>query len=300
MATYTFIAHEVSLSGSNYNVVGSSTFNIVLEDDDTTIGDPDDTGETISFDGGLPQSYTYVGTGTTDAGETMILLDVGGVLYGFNANGGNLENGNTKISFADLNTDPVVPCFTADAHLRTPTGDTPITQLRAGDILETRDNGAQPILRVLKSTIGVADQIVTPGLRPVQIPKHALGYGQPYATLTVSPQHRFLRSGWAAELHLGLSEVLVAAHSLRAAGPATRCALKPVTYYHIVMQNHELIWANGTLTETVLLTDAFMQSMPRAVAHELQTIFPGVCGSSSISPQQPAAALTRAYEGHVL
>ncbi len=300
MTTYTFIAHEVNLSGSNYNVVGSSTFNIVLDDDDPTIGDPGDTGETISIDGGATQSYTYVGTGVTDAGETMVVLEVNGLLYGFNTQGGNLANGTTKLSFADLTTDPVVPCFTADALLRTPLGDVPIALLRAGDTLITRDHGPQKIKRILSSEVTIADQLMNPGLKPVRFAPDAFGNGSPYRTLTVSQQHRFLFGDWRCQLNFGEYEVLTTAKSLRAADWMPDDPMRNVVYYHVLMERHELIWANGALTETILLGADFLRNMPREIVEELRILFPDQVQETD-RPAKPAAApLAKSFEGALL
>lgn len=69
--------------------------------------------------------------------------------------------------------------------------------------------------------------------------------------IEVSPAHRvLLRSAWA-EMMFGQEEVLVPAHqlvndhSIRRRSDGT-----PVTYFHILFDQHEIVWSNGLESES--------------------------------------------------
>lgn len=300
MATYTFTAHDVTSNGGNVNVVGSSTYSIVLTDDDSTIGDPGDTGEMVSIDGGAPQSYTFVGIGLTDSGENMAVIDVGGTLYAFNVSGGQLTNGNTKVKFSSLVDDPVVPCFTPGTMIMTPLGERPVETLREGDLITTRDHGTQPVLRVLSRTLSAREMAKNQHLRPIRIEAGAAGENMPKQALVVSPQHRFLVDDWRASVLFGEDEILMTAKSMQNGediGPVT--AFEDVTYLHLVMENHEIIYASGMPTESVLLSQDFLKAQPLSVSCELSELFRHMPAAAAIPTHRAAAPMLSGYEGVV-
>lgn len=296
MATYTFTGHTLSLNGGNINVTSSTTFSIVLTDDDGRIGDPGDTGELISINGGTPQNYTFQGAGVTDVGESMIVIELAdGSLIGFNTAGGELQNGNTKVSLADLVADPTVPCFTPGSLILTPDGEVRVEDLQPGDLVSTRDNGARPVVKVLKRHVSGAD--LTSNLRPVRIEKDAFGPGLPTELLVVSPQHRFSITDWRAELLFAESEVLVSAKSLVDGHAITVDeTVLEVTYVHLVLDKHEIIAANGVATETVLMSDDFLKNVPLAARIELEQLF----GTFVDANQASVAPILKHFEGAVL
>ena len=301
MATYTFTAHSINVVGGNINVVSSSTFTIVLSDDDPIIGQTGDTGETVSIDGGAPQSYTFLGVGVTDSSEDMAVIEIGGVQYAFNLAGGELDNGNTKVKIANLDDTPIVPCFTPGAYISTPDGPRLVETLSAGDLIDTRDFGPQPIVKVLRTHISAAELRSKPHLRPIKIKAGALGNDVPSADLLVSPQHRMLINDWRAEYLFGEEEVLATAKSmLNDATMVTDVRDKPVEYIHLILETHQIIYANDAPTESVLLSGDFLGSMPLAVCCELRELFPQF-NALTVSGQWCAAAcMVRGFEGKVL
>ena len=61
------------------------------------------------------------------------------------------------------------PCFVRGTMIRTPVGNCPIETLKAGDLVDTADNGPQPILMIVSSRLGSERLISEPNLRPVRI-----------------------------------------------------------------------------------------------------------------------------------
>ena len=81
-------------------------------------------------------------------------------------------------------------CFAQGTWVTTPSGQVPIEELAAGDMVVTMDHGPQPI-----RWIGSSKRPATGNMAPILIRKGALGNTR---DLRVSPQHRMLLSGWQA------------------------------------------------------------------------------------------------------
>lgn len=144
-----------------------------------------------------------------------------------------------------------VVCFTPGTLLETPSGLRPVETLAAGDILVTKDNGAQPIVWVGSRNVSGARLVATPDLRPVRIVEGALGNGHPNGNLTVSPDHKVLVTGRAARANWGEEEVLVAARDLvDGIGIHRDLQARSAIYYHLMLERHQVLVANGIETES--------------------------------------------------
>jgi hypothetical protein len=90
-----------------------------------------------------------------------------------------------------------------------------------------------------------------PKLRPVRFDAGILGIDCPDDDLVVSPEHRVVVKGAVAQELFNTSEVLVAAKDL-INGDSIRVDMKvrEVTYIHMLLHQHEVVWANGVETES--------------------------------------------------
>lgn len=144
-----------------------------------------------------------------------------------------------------------VICFCQGTRLATPDGGRAIESLRPGDLIATKDNGPQEILWIGHRHLSGARLHAMPHLRPVRFRSGAFGIGQPDDDLVVSPQHRMLVRSAAARDLFGSDDVLVAAEQLLNGGSVTRDqTLREVTYIHVMLARHNVIWANGLETES--------------------------------------------------
>lgn len=112
-----------------------------------------------------------------------------------------------------------VICFTTGTRIRTPGGPVRIERLVEGDLVQTRDDGAQPIRWIGRRRMSGARLVAMPWLRPVRIAAGVLGQGVPDADLLVSPQHRVLVRGGVARDLFNTPEVLVSARDLMTDAP---------------------------------------------------------------------------------
>ena len=144
-----------------------------------------------------------------------------------------------------------VICFMPGTLITTPQGRLPVEALRPGDRVQTKDGGAQPILWVGSRRMTGARLYAMPHLRPIRIRSGALGVDEPDGDLIVSPQHRLLIRGPAALALFNTSEVLVTAQDLLDDHTASvDHSLREVTYIHLLLEQHHILWANGVETES--------------------------------------------------
>lgn len=144
-----------------------------------------------------------------------------------------------------------VICFTPGTWINTPHGVRQVQDLREGDLVQTRDNGAQPIEWIGSRRMTGARFFVMPHLRPVRIRPGALGIERPEGELLVSPEHRLLVRGAAARDLFNTDEVLVAArHLVNGRNVGVDTTIKEVTYIHLLLPDHQILWANNVETES--------------------------------------------------
>lgn len=166
-------------------------------------------------------------------------------------------------------------CFTAGTRIDTPDGVRRIENLRVGEKVLTADSGPQPI-RWLESSHLDPDRLKeNPTMRPVRISAGSLGPGIPKRDLLVSQQHRILISGPKVEILFGAPEVLVAAkHLCSWPGIQIDMSDEPVTYLHILLDQHEILTAEGAQAESLFLGDEALHSLSSDALQELADIFP--------------------------
>ncbi len=153
-------------------------------------------------------------------------------------------------------------CFTPGTLIDTPSGPRAIEALREGDLVQTKDNGAQEVQWIGSRRMTGARLFALPKLRPVRIKAGALGKGWPEKDLVVSPDHKMLVRGRVARALFNTPEVLVAARQLEN-GSTIRVdtQMREVTYMHLLMPRHEILFADGVETESFHPADASLSAM---------------------------------------
>lgn len=164
-------------------------------------------------------------------------------------------------------------CFADGAFLATPRGDTPVERLRVGDLVLTADHGAQPITWMLRKTWTAAQVAANPALAPVLIRQDAFGTGLPSRDLRLSQQHRVLVQGPIAHRMFGTDQVFVPAKSLlRLAGVTLDMPERDVTYFHVMLSRHEVVFSNAIPSESLYLGEQALRSIPRAALTEICSV----------------------------
>lgn len=179
----------------------------------------------------------------------------------------------------------VVTCFAKGTHILTPKGERLIEDLHVGDLVETRDGGAQPI-----RWIGTTTRKVTPKLAPVRITAGALGQGLPKRDLLVSPQHRMLVRSRIAQRMAADGEVLIAAKKLLdLPGVMVAGEMTQITYFHILCEDHQILFAEGAEAESFYLGQMALQALDAEALEEVKDLFPELLDHSQV-PVRPIAS----------
>ena len=170
-----------------------------------------------------------------------------------------------------------VICFTPETWLATPDGARLIRHLRVGDAILTKDNGPHPVRWIGQRRMSGARLYAMPHLRPIRFRAGALGIGRPDADLLVSPQHRMLLRGAAARALFNADEVLVAAEDLVNDGSImVDHALREVTYVHILLEAHQIVFANGLESESFHPAATGLDALDPVQRAALVAVVPGV------------------------
>lgn len=153
-------------------------------------------------------------------------------------------------------------CFTPGTRIETPEGPKPVEALREGDRVRTKDNGDEEIQWIGSRRMSGARLFAMPHLRPVRIRAGALGVLRPEEELLVSPEHRMLVEGDVARALFNTPEVLVAARDLvNGSTVAVDLAVREVTYIHLLLPRHQILWANGVEAESFHPASASMMEL---------------------------------------
>ena len=199
------------------------------------------------------------------------------------------SNGNTDVGMVTINT---VPCFVRGTLIETPQGEVPVEELQAGDLITTLDNGTQPLRWLGQRKVPAVDN-----LAPICI---AAGTFGPHRELRVSPQHRILFQDQLAELLFAEYEVLVKAKDLVNGDTVTIVEGGVVEYFHLLFDDHEIVFSNGLATESYLpglqSADAFQSD----VYQEICSIFPEIDPETGLGYGDAGRMMLKGYEAKVL
>jgi len=174
-----------------------------------------------------------------------------------------------------------VICFTPGTMIMTPDGARDVASLIEGDKVQTKDNGASQVLWIGKRHITGARLRAMPHLRPVRLRACALDADVPDAGLLVSPDHRIVLQGPRARALYSADEVLVTAHDLIDDHAVIRDhAVRSVTYIHMMLTQHEVVFANGVATESFHPASAALATMQSSDQDRLFDRLPELQGNA--------------------
>jgi Ca2+-binding RTX toxin-like protein len=166
-------------------------------------------------------------------------------------------------------------CFVQGTLIATANGEVPVEGLRVGDLIQTMDHGLQPIRWVDSRNLSAKDLSENENLRPIRINMAAVCAGGGTGELIVSPQHRLLVASKVAERMFGNTEVLVAAKQLLVIeGVDVADDFDDVSYFHLLLDQHEIVFANGVPSESLYLGQQAQKSLSAAGQEEILALFP--------------------------
>lgn len=269
-------AGAFDLLGNDVSVIGPSLTITMINGQPVVAGDTVTlaTGEVITLN--ADGTITLLADG--DTGTTTFTYEV------------TDTDGNTDIGYVALQT---TPCFTAGTLIDTPRGAVPVETLRPGDLVRTHDNGLQPL-----RWIGTSACMALGVDAPVRLAAGALGA---HDGVEFSPNHRILWRAPYAALLFGEAELLIKARDLLGRpGISRRQDGRPVTYVHLLFDQHEIITANGLPCESYHPGDKTLTGFDANVRSELLRLMPKL-GQAAAPGYGPTARLAlRSYETRVL
>ena len=182
-----------------------------------------------------------------------------------------------------------VACFASGSLIETDCGPERIEDLTPGRLIRTLDNGFQPLIWHGQRTVAAIGNFA-----PVRIKSGRLGLTQ---DLLVSPQHRMLLTGAKVELLIGQDEAFVSALQLCAGDFAHQQPGGSVTYHHLLFDRHQVIFANGAASESLLPCDLALGGMGHEARAEVLALFPKL---KTLAGVQAARVCLRSHEALLL
>lgn len=166
-------------------------------------------------------------------------------------------------------------CFVSGTLIRMADGDRPVEQLRVGDQVLTADGIVRPIVWIGRSSLWTGHrtlrgigQAAHEDSWPIRVAAHALAPGKPYRELYLSPGHALCVPV--------LNNVFIPVHKLVNGSTIARMPVDMVTYWHVELETHDVLLANGLPAESYIDVDnryAFetqaASAQPSGVPHTL-------------------------------
>lgn len=131
------------------------------------------------------------------------------------------------------------PCYCTGTLILTSRGEVPVETLRIGDIAVTASGERRPIRWIGHRRTDIARHPRPEKVMPVRILAGAMAPGVPLRDLRVSPGHAVAVDG-----------VLVKAERLVNGGSIVHEAISHVTYWHVELDSHDLLVADGLGAES--------------------------------------------------
>lgn len=233
---------------------------------------------TFTFNGFTPDP--------TDASLTLGGTNMGTESLGSELPGLSIQRDpDGSMTFA--NDQPATPgatntCFLAHTRILTAKGYKEIETLKVGDQLRTNDGELKPVKWVSIQTINI-DQSVNPSRRnPVCFKKGSLGHNLPKRDLYTSPDHAMFVDGLLIN-----AGALVNGVNIISTVPTDE-----FNYYHIELDAHELIIAEGCPTESYLPQKELRADYDNAA--EFNEIYPN--GNKLMLWPMPYARISSAFK----
>lgn len=243
----------------------SGAVGFAVTDDDGQLdwyGQDTGSAESVSIDG-ESHSIRWSGSIETQFTDSDGQIHTEDLIYSYTTDGyyvipmagSAFDEGSTIKSFSGhswKDTDGIdydeVICFTPDCQIETSRGPIAADELRPGDLLQTADNGLQPLRWIGRSVVPGLKRVAC-DLHPVLIRKDAFAPGRPARDIRVSPQHRFCLKMTALMFHD--DEMLAPAKGLLDGnGIVQDKSARAVSYVHLLLDRHELLFCEGLETES--------------------------------------------------
>ena len=136
-----------------------------------------------------------------------------------------------------------IPCYARGTLISTTRGEVAVEKLRVGDMLHTANGGSSAVVWLGHRHVDCNRQLDKEEAYPIRVSKDAFGPGLPKRDLWLSPKHAVF-----------VNEALVPIQCLINGTTITQDIKPRVSYYHIELTEHNVIFAEGMPAESFLDT----------------------------------------------
>jgi hypothetical protein len=158
---------------------------------------------------------------------------------------GNLRPSGATVDIGAYEYTDTAPCFGRGTLIRTLNGEVAVEELAIGDRIVTATGQERPIRWIGRRAYDGKFLTGNKSVLPVKIARGALTDGVPARDLTVSPEHALYIDGVLVPAELLLNGMTVTQPE----------AVESVEYFHIELDEHDIIFAQGTPSETYVDCD---------------------------------------------
>ena len=135
------------------------------------------------------------------------------------------------------------PCFAAGTRIATARGPVAVERLRVGDLALTASGALRPMVWLGHCRVECRRHPCPANVQPVRIAAHAFDLGRPRRDLFVSPDHSVFVDGILIPVRYLLNDATV-----------RQVDFAMVTYWHVELDQHDVILAEGLPCESFLDT----------------------------------------------
>ena len=151
----------------------------------------------------------------------------------------------TELSTLGFNTSAATatPCFVTGTAIRTTRGDVAVEKLAVGDLVVTASGDARPVKWIGRRALDLRRHPDPERVTPVRVAAGAFGAGLPYRDLLLSPDHSLAFEG-----------ALIPVSRLVNGRSVAPKPCSHVEYWHVELDAHDVIFAEGLAAESYLDT----------------------------------------------
>ncbi len=291
--------YTATMDGKDVYVLDDSTPGFASSDEsgnfyaDDALALVDDEGEVIQF----ISWYGFTVTATDGPAAGMTSENIGSPNNDDSMQSN--DEGATYFSQSNQNSGTIPACYGAGTLIATPSGTKRVEDLRIGDEILSAC-GAPIAVKWLWSEVQIFKSERLSQM-PVLIRKGAFGGQRPSRDLIVSGQHR-IAVGVSGQLedHFAKPGFAPAKALVGLAGITFLTEAESIEWFHIVCDEHSLIWANDILSETMLLAPWVIGHLGAKIRRHLVRDFGGpVVAQSAALPCLPVGQIKRRLRAEI-
>jgi hypothetical protein len=199
-------------------------------------------GDTIQLSGQTISGVSYGPSAFPGYGDLTVSLSGGGTeSLTFENSPTTFVTGNFVVENGD---DIVYACFAGGTSIDGPNGPVAVEELVEGDLVWTASGEARPVKWIGYRRLDLTRYANVRMAHPIRIFAGAFGEGLPRCDLVVSPDHAFMIDGKLIPARMLVNDMTIRRDS--------HC--RHVTYYHIELETHDILLAEGLAAESYLDT----------------------------------------------